>query len=239
MAYEELIREFDLILWTAANFLTLFNSIFTLRLVRNERLDKSQRHANLTWGLYFLFMLFGNILNIVWRLYLVETAGMDIAKLVEKISLIMISVGWLVIIGYFDRKMLILKKPYFFYIMCISTLLTIIVGFHQGTILEIIYFITTSIGFSVFPILFLMISRRSEGILKKNARRIFIAAVLFGVGLLVQTQNVEPFLPQIIALFESTLHLPYLIVSPIMIIISMITFWLGIWNLYLYNIEIE
>lgn len=232
MAEIDIIRELDILFWTVANVSTLFNFVFCLNRIPNKRIERSLRKANFVWMLYFMFMLIGNTLNIVWRLYVLEIYGPFLAGIVEEISLLFLNFGWLSLIGYLDIRLRLLKRPYFFYLLLSVLPLGLIIRFHSATILELIYFILVAIGFSLVPILFFITGFRAEGIIKKNAIRLGIASILFGVGLLIQEQNVEPFLPQIIDIFYNVFHIPYFIISPILITISMVLYWIGIYNLY-------
>lgn len=234
-----LLRELDLVLWTVANVATLINSVITLRNALDKRIDKTQRQANLAWSLYFLSMFIANTLNIVWRLYVLDLYGPDAALLVEKISMLMLNCGWLIIIGYFDLRMKMLDRPYFLYAIATSLIVSLITSFHSGGWLEIVYFIITAIGFSLFPLLFIYMGRKSEGEFRKNSHRIAAGAIIFGLGLFLQVQNVEPFAPQVVEFFDNQIGIPYFVVSPIFIFISMVLLCLGIWKIYLVNIEFE
>lgn len=232
MAEIDIIRELDIIFWTIANISTLFNFTFCLNRVPNKRIEKSLRNANFVWMLYFTFMLIGNTLNIIWRLYILELYGAYLAGIIEYISLLFLNFGWLSMIGYLDTRLKLLKRPYFLYILLAVLPLSLIIRFHSATILEMIYYILVAIGFSLQPILFFLTGFRAEGIVRINSIRLGFASILFGIGLLIQEQNIAPFFPQIINLFYNTLHIPYFMISPILITISMVLYWIGIYNLY-------
>ncbi|MHA1338492.1 MAG: hypothetical protein ACTSRZ_01315 [Promethearchaeota archaeon] len=228
------IRDLDIMLWTVANSFTFINMIITFRRFLNKDLDKPQRTGNLAWSLYFLFMLLANILSIAWRRFILEMYGENLAKLLENLSMIFLNCGWLVLVGYFDLKRGEKKKPIFFIIMLVIFPITILINFHSGTIIEVIYVIATIIGFSIVPIMFIQIAKYARGIIRKNSLRIAAALITFGIGLIIQQQNVEPFFPQIIDFFDNTLGFPYVLLSPIVLGVSMIIFWLGIFQIYGY-----
>jgi hypothetical protein len=232
MAEIEIVRELDIVFWTVANVSTLFNLIFCASRMINKKVENSMRKANFVFFLYFFFMLTANILGVVWRLYILEIHGPEFAGLLEDISLIMLNCGWLCMIAYLDLRMRLLKHPYFLFVMIGILPLSFIVRFHTATPLEYVYFILVVLGFSLSPLLYFMIALKSEGVLKLNALRLGHGALFFGLGLLIQKQNIEPFLPEVVNFFDLTLHIPYIIIPPILIFTSMVLYWLGIYNLY-------
>jgi len=230
--YSLMIRDIDIMLWIIGNVFTLINIIITLRRFFNKKFENSQRISNLIWSLYFLFMLSANILSILWRRFILEIYGVELAKLLENISMIFLNCGWLILVGYFDIKRSEKKRPYFFIILIIIFPFSILINFHLGQIIEILYFIAVAIGFSIVPILFIKIARHSEGIIRKNSFRLSGALITFGIGLLIQQQNVEPFVPQVIYFFDNVIKFPYLFLSPILISISMIIFYISLFQIY-------
>jgi hypothetical protein len=233
----DLVREVDLLFWTAANVLTAILAVTTIAKKFDKKLDPSQRKANLVWGLYFTCMMIANTLNIVWRLYVFEIYGADMAKFIERLSMIVLNIGWIILISYFDTTMKWFKRPYFLYLMIGLLIFNLLVGYTHGTIIEIIYAALTGIGFSLFPIIFLIIARRSEGIIRKNSYLIFLGSLIFGIAMTIQRQNVISFVPSVVEFFDNFIF-PFVILSPILIIISNVLMFIGIWVIYSLNAQV-
>ncbi|MCP4764422.1 MAG: hypothetical protein GY870_21790 [archaeon] len=230
---DQLIREIELLLWSVANALTCMISIFLLRESFNKKLDNSQRKAVLSFGYYFLLMTLANIFNYVWRLYILQYWGEDPALIMDLISQSFLSTaGWVLIVFYLDMKQEWFSWLSIHLITIGITFLSIVWALlMDGILMGFIFYAAIAFSMVFFPIQFWRISRHSEGFFHRNSLRICFGGIIYVVGMILQKKHFELAFPMV-AIPDG-----FAFITPILVSFSMISLFLGIYELYCLDLE--
>ncbi len=209
------------ILWICTTELILFIAViaFNLAKKRGESARDPQRRNLQIWGFFFLLLLISNILILTWRFAISDFL---VADILERVANALFYFAIFIRVVDIEKRVLNRKIYYFSIILGIIVLINLFVA---PSILKIIspwqvaFLVSVIIGYSVFPIVFFSLSRRSTGKIRTDAFKVSAGAIFLALGYLFRPENLEayriyPFLNTIIDLFY--------ISAPIVIIIGIL-----------------
>jgi hypothetical protein len=218
----------DLILWFSSIVITFLIVIYTILKYssRKAEIEKYQKENILTWVLTIGIIGIGNTLNIIWRFIIQD---IQIAEFIDYISVILCFVALFIKILNIERginRSEFFKGYYFSIILLIAIMYTAIIGpaaLKELGLLQTIYLLLLSVSFLIFPLLFLYLAMKSTDSARKNALKVVLGSILFGVGLLFQAQNIQEY-AEYTPNFELISAL-FTIICPIMITLGIIIFF--------------
>lgn len=211
----------NFILWVASTvFIFIIGMVaFRLSLKTEELLEEAQKKHWLTWGYFLLILVISNILIVLWRFAISDSLIVDV---VERCANALFYFACFIKVFDIEKRGLKKKRYFFSYIIWIIIVLNLIVLPSFLKIispLQIAFICIITIGYSVFPIVYFIVSRQATGDVRRNALKVSAGAIFLALGYLFRPENlvayrVTPILNAIIDCFYIT--------APISIIIGIL-----------------
>ena len=185
------------LVWT--NFLllieaTLFSFIIALICFNKskERGEKegSGRDKNLAiWGYFFLILAFANILILLWRFAFTENIVVDI---MERASNALFYFAVFIRVLDIEKRVFEKKRYYFSIILVAVVLINILVPpdfLKTISVWQVVFLVIVTVGYSVFPIIYFQLYRKSSGDIRSNALKVTVGACVLALGYLFRPEN--------------------------------------------------
>ena len=235
----DLIREFDMIAWTASSMVAFFLALLAHRRWWSGHINKTDKLVSdnvLSWILFIFLTGFGNMVGMINRLYFAEIYGIISFQYIfwKKVSITFDILAIAIKVYNIESTMRFLKKNYFTFINIFVIFFNWIIweqGISSTSVLPLILLFFQTIGFFILPILYVVIAIKTSGTYRKDALKLLIGILLLEISLALQAQNLEIVFVGFTESFLLNFGFPFQLITPIIVTIG---FWLvynGITNL--------
>lgn len=213
-------------LWIVITVLILFIAFKAFRsttIVTESTTDDSQKKTLRMWGYFFIILAISNILILTWRFAITDVLVSDIIE--RTANTLFYFACFMKVVDI--EKGLIQAKWYRTYYFSAVMFITILINvFVSPAFLKVIsawqvaFLIMGTIGFSVFPIIYFYVSRKSTGKVRSNALKVSAGAVFLAIGYLFRPENVSAYYG-LSPLIDLAINCFY-ITAPIVIVIGVV-----------------
>ncbi|MHA1275873.1 MAG: hypothetical protein ACTSQI_05335 [Candidatus Helarchaeota archaeon] len=184
-------------LWICITILILYIAIFSFRGARSLQttIDQSQKKNLRRWGYFFLLLTISNILILTWRF---AFSNGIITDILERSANALFYCACFIKVVDIEKSLIEsdsfprYTRYYFSSIVCITILINIIVPPRSLKIIspwQITFLLIVTIGYSVFPIIYFYVSRKSSGKVRFDALKVSIGAIFLALGYLFRPEN--------------------------------------------------
>ena len=216
------------ILWTVNIILSIliilfiFNKLYIKKEIQKKKEAKMYVYNLISWLIFILLICLSNICTISFQ-YL--AINITLARLIERIAVILIYIALFIKVVYLEQALNKLKfyRGFFFSIVSFITIIIFLfVGpttYKELSNAQLLMFllIMSAIPYLFLPILYLYLAIKTAGKNRTDALKIFFGILLLSSGLLFQPLNLVIFMggSEILDIIEATY-----IISPVLLIIS-------------------
>lgn len=228
----DIVRELDLMFWTASITITLFLGIFTQMKLSYQKLDDEILTGHIkTWAYFFFFTAAGNTFGLLNRLIILQLPSVDpnLPIIIDQISITLDLTAIMIKVNYIERIMKFFKRPYLTY----YNFAEIIFGWvlwgqnkEPGPI-PIIYLALNALAFLMLPLIHIYIATKTSGNLRWNALKIAVGLVILELALSFQAHNVELVFPNFSADWIAMMWFPFQIVTPCIVVLCFFLIYRG------------
>ena len=216
----------NFILWIIT-FITCFviSLIYLIKFMKiKDEIEKLQQHNIITWIIFFLILGITNFLNVLWRFFIID---LETALIIDMISIYLNIIAWFIKIFNVERGINHSKiyKGYYFSILSIFIIIIYIIFnplfLREFGVFQVILVVLLFIQMSLLPGIFFYLGLKYSGSLRKNSIIIAIAATGILAGMMLQPQNIDPYINTWGPAYEILLTISY-ITCPIVITIGIV-----------------
>jgi len=225
------INQINLVLWLINLGILIYYSLFILIKYIKHRKDyeKNQKNNVFTWGIYFYLSVIVGIEYIFWR-FILEDNSLIILLSGNATLLVFSSVNistWNVERGI--NRSGLYKGYYFFPVCLITTFFSFILAFYPIGWLVIIDLILVYIGWSLLPLVFFYLAKKTVGGARMDSLKIAFGTLITLFGLALQSTTDNPSSGFNIA-FPDLLELILMMTYPCILICGMTLIFWGIYS---------
>ena len=201
----------NFILWIVGTALILIIGMIVFRLSQKTEIeqDEAQKKHLLTWGYFFLILVISNVLILLWRFAISNSFFLDI---LERCANALFYTACFIKVFDIEKRGMKKKRYFFSYIIGIIIILNLVVSpslLKTISPLQIAFICIVTLGYSVFPIIYFLVSRQAMGEVRGNALKVSAGAIFLALGYLFRPENlvayrITPFLNTVIDCFYIT-----------------------------------
>jgi hypothetical protein len=202
----------------------IFYRLYIKKEIKNIEKERGNILNLITWGILFLLMGIAHILKILISFASISESGsVDLENFLGKSGIILIFIAFLIKIIYLERvinKQEIYKGYYFSIIFSIVIIAIAIIDLEALLAIGALQYIVLglmALGYSILPFLYLYLAIKTVGETRKNALKVSIGILLFGLFSLFQADALEGYIGD--SFFDVIIEITY-ITGPIGVIIS-------------------
>ncbi len=201
----------NFIFWICNTALIVWIGLRSFELVKEagEDIDDSQKRSLQTWGYFFLILAISNVLILTWRFIVTDVYFINS---LESTANALFYIACFIKVLTIERSLIESKwyqRFYFSFIICITIFINLIVPPSFLKIIspfQILFIVIITVGYSVFPISYFYVSRKSSGKVARSALKVSAGAIFLALGYLMGPSNLEayrltPFLNMVIDIF--------------------------------------
>ena len=211
----------NFILWIGSTALILIIGMIVFRLSQKTEVvqEEAQKKQLVTWEYFFFILIISNIFIILWRFAITDYLINDIF---ERIANGLFYFACFIKVFDIEKRGLQRKRYFFSYIIGITIFINLLMApsiLKTVLPIQIAFICVTTIGYSVFPIIYFLVSKQSTGDVKRNALKVSAGAIFLALGYLFRPENLVAY--RITPFLNSLIDCLY-ITAPISIIIGII-----------------
>ncbi len=202
----------NFLLWIEATLFILIIAWMSFKFSKERGASAgANRERNLfLWGCFFFILAISNVLILTWRFAVTEIPLA--VEILERGSNALFYFACFVRVFDIEKRVFEKKRYYFSIILGITVLINLIVPPNMLKTIspwQIAFLVIVTAGYSVFPIIYFQLFRKSVGKIRANAMKVSAGAIFLAVGYLFRPENLvayrlNPFFNMVIDIFYIT-----------------------------------